>query len=423
MVGLMLAVLTIGAASASDDAGLDDVSANDESVEVDEIASSEDDGGVLADDGDPSPEPEDEREEVSKDCSIPDEVISGNQDYSISVNVYDKNVTGNVTIKIDNQTVYNEEIAPYIGYYDWDSDMYISSGGNVFNFEGLAFKQGPHDVEVSYAGDENYLPFTVCETFNYMYMDIELGDSTYDDGFDIFLANDATGNIEVLIDNRSLLNRTAQELENNRYVEFGNLSYGMHTVTVILTGDEKYENLTLEHEFEYTYRFGAWREDDPNWYDYLDTKAYYIVYFPSDADGEIIVSYNGNTTSYPVNGQISDEIDLWLSGFKLDQNNISFTFRDSKYPEKTVNLTIDIYARLHVPELIRYKNEEDAVYVILPEDAKGNLIIKELKYIEGEENWTVLENITVENGVDKVLMRDLEFGYHTLDVYYDGEDY
>ena len=53
MVSLILAVLTIGAASASDDIGLDDVSASDESVEGDDIASTEDDGGVMADGGDP----------------------------------------------------------------------------------------------------------------------------------------------------------------------------------------------------------------------------------------------------------------------------------------------------------------------------------------------------------------------------------
>ena len=421
MVSLILAVLTIGAASASDDIGLGDVSASDESVEVDEIASPEDDGGVLADGDDPSPDPVDEREEVYPDVSFPDEVIAG-EDYSINVYVYDKNVTGNVTIKIDNQTVYNEEIAPYSGYYDGESEMYVSSGGNEFSLNGLAFKQGSHDVEVSYAGDENYLPFTEYRTFEYTYMDIEMGDSTYEDGFDIFLANDATGNVEVLIDNRSFLNRTAEELAENRYVEFGKLSYGMHTVTVILTGDEKYEDLTLEHEFEYTYRFGVWREDDTDC-DFLDTIPYYIAYFPDDADGEIIVSYNGNTTSYPVKGEEDSNIDLFLSGFKLGQNNISFTFKDPKYPEKTVNRTINIHARLHVPGTIRCMNEEDAIYVLLPEDAKGNLIISELTYVDGDENLTVLKNITVENGVAKVLMSDLEMGYHRLYAYYDGEDY
>ena len=60
MVSLILAVLTIGAASASDDIGLDDVSASDKSVEIDENASTEDNRIVLVDGDNPSPYPVDE---------------------------------------------------------------------------------------------------------------------------------------------------------------------------------------------------------------------------------------------------------------------------------------------------------------------------------------------------------------------------
>lgn len=243
IVGLILAILTIGAVSASEDADNLAVEDDGDALAVDDadaIAADEEGSGedTLAD-------PEDTRSEADKYVYIPEEVSADNEEESIIMRVYDQDITGNLTVKIlgdeENSTVYNEEIIPAErGYYDDDYNWIDGTGGNFLLIKDLNLKkQGTYKFEVSYAGDENFKPFTEYGTLDYYFISLDIDEEITSNYFSIYLADDATGTIEIFIDGESYLNITAEELYNNDYeVYIGGLSYSSHTYKITYSGDE-----------------------------------------------------------------------------------------------------------------------------------------------------------------------------------------
>ena len=57
----------------------------------------------------------------------------------------------------------------------------------------------------------------------------------------------------------------------------------------------------------------------------------------------------------------------------------------------------------------------DAIILKLPEDAKGNLVVK----VDNE----IYANVSAKNGIFNVSLKDLALGGHSLEASYDGEDY
>lgn len=282
-------------------------------------------------------------------------------------------------------------------------------------------------MKVCYDGDENYNPFVETLTLDCYFMNVEIyGDTISRYGLDIFLVESATGDIEVLIDDKSFANLTADEIRNGG-VDLNGLTYTNHTYKVLYKGDDYQLDKPFEGEFNFTYGFFVIEDFDT--IVYIDSNLTYVVSYPTDANGEVVITYNGKKITKKVVADPDDEdyeFNIRLTDFALGENNISFTYVDSNYPEKTIVKTVDANPRISIPYEYRYANEEDVISVLLPSDAKGNLVI----YKVGEWNETLDDNnleelakIPVVNGKATYNMAGLPLGYSNIRVIYDNEDY
>ena len=343
LVSLMLAILTIGAASASYDA--DTLAVDDDAGDA---VSQADDIDVIAE-GDDSGNGERAETDNYIDLEDGDELDMNNPDEYIGVEISDNDATGNVTIAFNGSVKYNEPVIPY----SCDEDTDEEQGGNYLYLKDIDdLKIGIYAVEVNYTGDSNYKPFS--ETFTVNIIDIleENDDSNY-----------------------------------RFYVDFDDdrISYG--------------NNVTCN------------------------------IYYPYNANGEVIITYNGKTiTKRAVGGEYGDtEIYVDLSDLKLGENNITFTFKDDNYPEKSVVETVYVYAKFVVPGEIRYNNEEDVISLLLPSDAKGNLIISKFVGFDEDDNEIreVIGKVALVDGKANASLSSLGLGvgFYQIKVEYDGDDY
>lgn len=421
LVGLILAIITIGAVSAADDGNALTVDeTGDEMSQVEEIDVVAEDFGETNSGDDNS---EDSRQDLYPNFYTPNEnVVTTSEDDFIGVNVESTDATGNITIKVNDgkgeQIVYNEKIVPA----SWDSESYEWTGGNTILLKDLNLQPGLYDYEIGYAGDEKYLPFTQTGTFNLYFIYVNADkEITENNMMYIEWADDATGIVEVFIDDESFVNLTT---EGSGSVELHELPYGPHTYKVLYRDDEKYVlDKPIEGEFNYTYVFNVYLFDGGV---YMDRNWDFEITVPEVA-GEIIITYNGKTITeeVPKSYEYQDVMRVSLTDFALGENNITFTYKNDKYPERSIIKTINALPRLTVPYPIRYNNEEDAITICLPSNATGNLVVYEKIFNEtsGEDEYKKLANVSLIDGKASYILNNPTLGYHSIKAIYDGDDY
>ena len=440
IVSLILAIITIGAVSAADDADAlaveDDTGDTVSQVdEVDVVAEGEGSDELV----DPGDGLENEKKDLEMYVDIPNDVAFNNEDAIIDLKSWDNDVTGNITVKIinDDETesvIYNQEISPYSsGYYDDDNNWIDDpKGGNSILIKDLNLKPGVYNFVVSYDGDDNYYPFTKEGTMNYYIIKetvYEAHRSLY-----IYVINSAEGTVELFIDGNSFRNISTDDMDEEdfeKYYKFDLSSFGFGPHTYKITFNGNYElNEPLEGKLNLTYPFNVGKEFDEEYQTiYLDSNLNFIISYPDDANGEVTITYNGKKITEKLVGDEDDvnEIYVALTDFELGENNITFTYNDPKYPEKSVTLSINAVPRIFINGYpIRYANEEDAISIILPADAKGNLVI----YNVGEWNETLedynlelIATVPLVNGRANHTLTELGLGFHTIRGVYDNEDY
>ena len=430
VVGLLLAILTIGAASASQDA--DALAVNDDAGDA---VSQADDMEVIAGD-DSGGGPEDERNETDNYVYIPEDVGVDDDESSINVDIYESGITGNVTVKIinDDETetvIYNDEVIPATwGHWDDTGETWIdSTGGNSIFIKDLNLDFGRYNMSVSYTGDDNYKPFVKYGTMNYHFMKAYINDEITYGSFPIYIENSVNGTIEVFIDNDSFCNISTDYFENDgeglRYdVGLSSLKYATHTYKITFTGNYELKK-PFEGKFNLSYPFSVSYDFD---YLYPDSNATFMINYPYGADGEVMITYNGRTVTKRIIANESDEeyrASVVLSGFALGDNEINFTYTDSKLPDKSVVIHVDVRPRMTVYYTMRYANEEDAISIALPSDATGNLVISLKKWNEtlGKYEYELIASVPLLNGSASHVLTELGMGYHDISVVYDGDDY
>ena len=411
---LILAILTIGAASASQNMTCDDVAVDDGAGDAVSLANDVD--AVAEDDclGDGS-----EKTDVDHYVNIPDKVRVDSEYDSIDVWVYNESATGNVTVKTcnegeDEKVLYNEYVDP--------------TGGNLIYIKDFNLKPGVYNLSVSYTGDENLNPFTEYGTLTCYFMSTFIADELEFQSFDIYMAHDVRGTVEVFIDNVSFCNISTDDFQDDGYsmiytVDLSKLEYGHHTYKITFDGDYELDE-PFEGEFNLTYRFGV---SDIYGYVYFGSDVLFDIIFPSDGEGEVVITYNGKTvvkkTVRSEDG--SPEFYVALSDFALGENNITFTYRDPKYPEKSVVQTVYVKPGLKVFNQMRYANEKDAISIVLPSNATGNLVIYVKTWNETSQDYDVeiIANKSLVNGRANHTLTELGLGDKIIFVAYDGDDY
>lgn len=286
----MLAILTIGAASATDEMLSDDenltASPEDTIVEssVDEIELNANDEANIVGEG--------------------AELIT---DYDYSINVYDeyligknvfvystlpKDATGTVQMTVDDEYEDESEVDPYGFYLSIPtSDVGI----------------GLHNCKISYSGDDKYAGFEYQKEFQIgnvaANMPDELDEITSEENI-ITVNEDVTGQITINIDNEEyktgLIEELKESYEEDRYciyINWHKLSFGQHTYEIITTTDGE-GTVTRTGSFNVTYRLEATNLDNIPYGKDFDIE----LSAPEDAKSNISVIFNGNSFEYPLTG-------------------------------------------------------------------------------------------------------------------------
>ena len=364
----------------------------------------------------------DMREDVDYDVNVPEGVMYNSYD-SLYISIISE-ISGNITIVVgDNAYVYNKK-ARYEAYDDFDGAY--TSGYHFIRISELGLGPGVYNVAISYDGDENYTPFYTTEEMELYFMDVEIGEILTNDAYlSIYLANDATGKIEIFIDGASYKNLTAQEVIENNWIELSDLSYSNHTYMITYSDDEKYTlDEPFEGEFNLTYSFDVYVNEYADYY--IGDDVWFGINVPDDAKGSVVITYNGKSITVSEFDD-NDEYDasIEINDLNVGENEITFTYKnDDKYPESSIVKSVYVEPIFDIPETVRYASD-DSILLVLPNNATGKLIVAKGEWNETKEDfeWIILANKSLTDGKVNYSVSNLPLGEYTLKVYYEGDDY
>ena len=286
---VLLAILTIGAASAADDVASDDLAVGDDG---DLIESPVDDADSLSEDGD------EELEDVNFWVNDEDEFGEDDFDDAFCGAIIKKGAEGNISVSSEDKVFFNKALSDFgdnVEEYDEDFNEYFISINDVKRFEGL---EGD-TLKLSFSEDSRYdLTFIVdyddeFECYTFEYDEDEYEGILYIDEENII----APGDREVIgLD-------TGMEMDSGRIVVFD-----------IDTG-AIYFNNTLSNM---TYNTD-WMRYKFNSYD-----GYYIfaedLNVPSSGEYDINVTYynDDNTINETLTGTVMIDLDAFINEDEVD---------------------------------------------------------------------------------------------------------
>ncbi len=149
-------------------------------------------------------------------------------------------------------------------------------------------------------------------------------------------------------------------------------TYGLHNLTVSYNGPD-FDSFTKNYTVNFTYPFSVYHR---YFYEYGEE---FDVYLPGDAINSVIVSVNNKDL-----GNISLTLNrygeygafyLSLDDLTLGYNNITVTYKDSKYPQKTIFYEFDIRPYFTLPSEYVIDDEEVFITVQVPRGEEGELIL------------------------------------------------
>ena len=407
---MLLAILTVGAVSASDDAISDDLTANDEVG--DEISQVDEIEDVVADD--------DVQEDIVGDGEkanlvfnhkIDDEVMLNDSSNTIGLYYYEGSnttgpVTGNVSISIDGKEYYNQLaqiVTPYVDGQVKLDELYQS--GN------LTF--GTHSAVIKFFGDPLYNDFTIEKPFNYTFYRIGPVEGyvgpDYTPWFAIYFVKNATGNFTVILDGKEIYNTSFSEGEQWMYVEFGDLEVGSHEYTINYTGN--YPSIFKSYSFIKSYM--SIRIQDA----YAGRTVTVYVRLPSDATQNLTITYKGKQYEVEPESQILYNEAMWTTDdYTLGENPITFSYQDAKYPHLEITETFTIEPEIMINGVFYYNSSETAQFTMSP-DATGKFVL----YLDNKDNK--IGEVELTNGRGSFSFDGIPVGKYRLIVSYEGDDY
>jgi hypothetical protein len=426
IVSLLLAILTIGVVSASED--VDDLTAdNDDSMSVDDG-----DAVVQDDEG----ENEDQRsDDVDVTLNDYDEdsgegAIDLSEDTDLAEIDVAKDATGNVSVIFvdgENQnTVFEKDISQLGTEFDNESEIgsYFLKLGELDNFADLTF--GSYYVIIKYAGDDKYQPADdegtimlinatdpVVEDkdyvdYNFYVPEVALIGKNYGFSYYIYYGeNFPSGNVSFILDDETVLVNLPIDYYGSYQFEDYEISEGYHTLKMKYTGDEYYYGFETEEDFLYT----TFAIDFP---DEVLLGGYdndFTLYF-SDSSGRIILKVDGKEE---VNELISDLIyeegqsyvrfDIGELDLSLGEHNYTVIYLAKDGSNVTENGTFDVdyifdvYCEQYEEGGHVYYGDDVYFDVRLPSDAEGNISVivngKTLTFKYDPSKYMVISNLSI----------------------------
>lgn len=413
IVSLVLAILTIGAASASDDMHSDDgnltASPEDTIVEssVDETELNTNDAeDVVGDDA-----------ELITDYDysvyVDDEYLMG--DYVSVYGTLPKDASGTVKMTVDGEHEDEYEVEY--------NEFYLSIHSSDLGI-------GLHNCKIIYSGDDKYAGFEYQKEFRIGSVKVNMPDEFINDvvNYDeaVMFYEDVSGQITINIDGEEYKNGSIEDLMNHYDYELyyipivlSYLPFGQHTYEIITTIDGE-GTVTRTGSFNMTYRLEA---DD---YDFgripYGKDINVTVYAPKDATSNINVTFNGNSFQYQLNGR---ETTIPLSNLIFGTNALTLTYSDDKYPLKTVKYVLNVKGVIESPEGSFDYDSDEAISLTLPDEATGKLEIYKMisDYETGEDREEFIGAAPLDNGHADYPIKNLGLGFHHLILKYVNGSY
>ena len=345
---------------------------------------------------------------------------------TVSAEVESVTVGEYVTIKVNVPTDATGQVLLDI---DGVSQYYV----NVTNGEGIIkipyIPSGEYDVNLTYLGDDKYLPSTNVTLFDVNKVkpfvipiahDIYVGENEV---LRLLVPADATGNVTVIIDGEEYvfnLNEGTlgvQYSEGEKYIvaiSGGNgelviegLPVGEYVVSVRYNGDSKYTSADNTTDFKVMNR-----NTDIEVIDLGNGTV--VVVVPDNATGNVTIEVEGQNFTAPV---INGTAVIDLTNVTPGKHNITVIYSgDETHDPATVNATVDIpkyYTPISVTAQDIYVGDTEIVEVTVPSDATGIITIE----INAKEY-----SAPIVDGKAVFYVDGLAFGNKTVAVKYSGDD-
>lgn len=339
---------------------------------------------------------------INLNFTISDKYVVG-EDIVSDTNVGDK-VKGYLTVLVDGVEVDRIKVSDYLPISVKTNDLKI----------------GAHNLTLKYLGDDYFEPATREFSFNLQQYIVNIPEFiSYNAGetIGVIFSSDATGSLILYIDGKKVNQWTVEDeidysdLSNRRsiscVVDDLNLAIGPHDVRFVYKGNKPSFDITKKVELGYTISF------------YFDDYVYgneniAEIMLPEGATGSFKITIDGKEFSkFKKEDNI---IKANVSEFIGSHEIIVDYSGDSKYKYPiSVNGTFDVSAKINVSSnFIPYKSTSP-VSLVLPKNAKGNLVLE----IDG--NTYAKQPVT--NGEAEIILKNFDIGTYNLKAYYDGSDY
>ncbi len=270
-------------------------------------------------------------------------VVSKVSDYTFTPIVpSDAKVDDTVTINVELPSDATGTVIVSVG----DNNFSADASANVeINITGLV--AGDNNIVVTYSGDDKYVNKSsegiltaekveldiTNETLN-----VETPEGTVNPEFSIALPNDATGNLTVIVNNKTY---TQGLVNGSAKITVDDLTPGDYNATVTYTGDDKYDaittttNLTVP-KVDVPINNNTLVTDTPKG----TTTPEFSIVLPNDATGNLTVTINGKDyTQELVNGSAKVTIPNLTPG----DYNATITYSgDDKYDPIVSNTTVSV---------------------------------------------------------------------------------
>ena len=206
-------ITTVSLINGSANVELSDLNAGNHTVEI-----------IYSGDEKYSPANETKEITVSKQDTTAEVTIPANITVGDDANVNVKlpgDATGNVTLKLDGETV---DTVP------------VTNGTANITIPSLT--SGNHTVEITYSGDDKYNSVSETKEITVSKQDVTPEIAVDDANVNVKLPSDATGNVTVKVDDTAV--STVPVTNGTASVKLPTLTSGNHTVEIAYSGDDKY---------------------------------------------------------------------------------------------------------------------------------------------------------------------------------------
>ncbi len=412
---LLLAILTLGAVSAADDAGAlaasDDGEVMDSPVDESEVVALDGENDAVGDG--------EEKYNVTLDISMPDEdeIYLGDEIYMYASLGWDDESgdwpTGDVVLYVNDDEVAREDV-------DWPSFEYEFEHFGVYNFK------------AEYTGDENFNAAVKEFTFNLTNSKYRINiDDEIPYGrsfFNVYAPVLNPGEIEITINGKKF-NVDVDEDMDDYTCNSSALNYGLNTVHIYYPGDEKFgacsvdKNITVKAHIYCDEEYITWGESIDL---YLD--------LPSDATGTLTAyhvqwdedEYEWIPTTKMASADLVDgSAKLALSDLNVGRCNLYVNFTGSV---EAVSYMVNGYVNpLITGPYAILTGEEAYVSFEASKDYDGHIeVVYRDVDADYDEEYKHLGDADVVDGKANVSLSGLDEGVYEIEVRYyisDEEDY